>query len=1241
MPPTQPTDGLSKLVESVCNALSRSSTSSRKNSVNPVSTYRDRLLEIRAAISCRFLKSVNDVQKHEVAYALHPYTIDEPICSVARSEISANIAKCRLEIENLKADALAHQRAVVGRKPLEKSLSAYRWLTANGDLDFVSKKLLTEADETYIYISYLKSLDRDARGFGYEAAWFGQDLLQNYTDEAIRLKSDSSLPFRLPGTPNSMIDIDDHDGAQPHIFAFHVQELIERQQLVEAINFAADNCLAVENDVSLAFLILTPLMAALPPSSQYRAKINQAATHLPPKFRPRFAAINGSWSADLLASSIKECAQASVPIVDLRWVLNEVWKDVIRTAPDYPMPIADQSALLAFGSELFSKNSSTFTDRLPVPYDPDLIPTVWHHRLSAKKNFRETIKSRPDKITEFVGPRAAEFFSATRENAAGVLLYGNHVRGLDEISYLGMYAASICTDRPVIGLLSAKNSFEQDLRESWMKQVCGDSDELDRPDLRLLNIFGMDDNVQTRQLINHLKNGGILDVVNDGLEAPGVRALVPWVLRPYALRIFPAQIALATNAKIGFRTIYIRNDGTPALGILPVTVPPDQGGLKVRAIWLTQNLARMSRNCFSLSPDLFNATQLAKFGGLATTRDLISIDQWASNPDVSRSLVGWIGDEILPLRGTHAPEAEGCVGRADVKGPALRIATMLLHFQNNAVRHINKDRRFLDQHRVAFIGPKGAAMLAMATGSLAVGSLFCAIENDVPQQTILQRLQIFRPSLIISTASKWGEVLQADRSALSWPVMILADEADDQALNELLDGFAPANALPAFEPDQPGMLVFTSGTDGNPKGAVIPAGVLSNAAGLDRCAKLNPGDRVCYLTRWDTVSLADLMACLRGSALIAIPTKETLQAHHELTVWLQKMRVDFLSAPVTMWTLLLRTKSWQTDKHLSLNKGLLWGEPITKTVISALERQLPKLEAFCIYGSTEVTYTAFGSIREACKPVMKGSPGGTPIDGTLVEPKGSQTIIRSSNCMLGYFADLRESNALPVPGVDRTVVVNDVINISKDGFLDVLGRSDSVFKYAGRRFSLRQFEKAAETIDDVGRAIGFTVQTSTPTELVLALQATSENPEALRREVRSAIFESSGGNLRAKHIYIFDNFPILTTGKLDRIRLRNWCLKETETPAVETPTIQYSMSVEKYGGTLSALLIWAQECGFVLDVDFDPNHSIPEMDSLDKLELGIMLDEFSSQSVGLEAFDLDSNLSWRSLAGRIDETLKI
>ena len=144
--------------------------------------------------------------------------------------------------------------------------------------------------------------------------------------------------------------------------------------------------------------------------------------------------------------------------------------------------------------------------------------------------------------------------------------------------------------------------------------------------------------------------------------------------------------------------------------------------------------------------------------------------------------------------------------------------------------------------------------------------------------------------------------------------------------------------------------------------------------------------------------------------------------------------------------------------------------------------------------------------------------------------------ITGPNVMLGYFHDLYSKNEPVAHGIVRSILVEDLAALNAEGIPVLLGRADTVLKIAGRRISLTEIEFAAERIPGVRRAVAMSHEGELTPEIWLALEG---DPEMSPSSIAARVAELTTPEARPRRIKIFDRFPVLDSGKIDLIDLRD------------------------------------------------------------------------------------------------------
>ncbi len=754
----------------------------------------------------------------------------------------------------------------------------------------------------------------------------------------------------------------------------------------------------------------------------------------------------------------------------------------------------------------------------------------------------------------------------------------------------------------------------------------------------------------THRLLAQLDTGGTVIITNDNMRSSGRRVLVPWFLQSHVLTTMPALLAVERGAEVAIGTLRLEGRA-PRVDFKTVEVPEGGDG-RTRAIWLTQRIARRVRSHYANATVDVTPTTLSSYGGVPLEAEVVPLTEWGAARHTRRSLVGWLAQPVANPNATALSMPTEEIGAEDLRNLALRAAAMFLHFQPDAPDH-RKDpeaeptaRQFLDQHRVMAILPKGCALVALTLGSWAAGSLMCVVETDVAPEQIAERIKDFEPHLIVSTASLWTELARVDPEWERHPVLIIGDDAGQSAAKDLLESFEPAKALPPFDPNLPALAIFTSGSSGRPKAAVLPTRLLSGGTGVDQLAQLNHDDRVCQLARWDGVSLSDVLAVLRCGATICVPGEELVRVPGRLAEWIQRTSITVFSTPPTILKLLL---SRQTDEIRSWSKlrfVFVWGERTDRQLIRAIGRDLPDAEILSAYGTSEVFYVTWGRIDPDDLDPDQSSYAGAVLPSVSITLSDAETgqkttgtgipTVTSEDAMLGYLHDLKKRNPPRAADQRGSVTLTDLVRITERGKLDILGRVDGNVKIAGRMVAPAECERAALSVEGIDDAIAFVIEDDVRTAVAMAVVANGAEDTGLADTVADRIADRVFAAARPIRTTVFAAFPQLSSGKVDRVAVRAAVMgeesDETARPATpdgpEAPVVPLSPM-------LHALHTWAEKRGHGRRIADFASAQVPSFSSLDLIEISLLAEEINGTAVSEMFADELQSRSWRDLAERL------
>ncbi|MFG1463215.1 acyl-CoA synthetase [Xanthobacter sp. DSM 24535] len=368
----------------------------------------------------------------------------------------------------------------------------------------------------------------------------------------------------------------------------------------------------------------------------------------------------------------------------------------------------------------------------------------------------------------------------------------------------------------------------------------------------------------------------------------------------------------------------------------------------------------------------------------------------------------------------------------------------------------------------------------------------------------------------------------------------------DDALARASDRFTPVDT----GPDDPGIIIFTSGTTGNPKGALHGHRVL---LGHLPCIEFvhqympQPGDL--HWTPADWAWIGGLFDVLFPSLYLGVPVLAyrakkfdpdaamALMADH-------KVRNVFL--PPTALKL-LRQADVRRPASLNLRSLLTGGETLGAELGDFVQERLG-VEAREIYGQTECNLVV-GS-NSNFFPIRPGAMG-KPIPGhdvRIVDDAGDELPVGTEGhvavrrgdpvMMLEYF---NNPKATAEKYAGDFLLTGDRGQQDEDGYLWYVGRSDDVITSAGYRIGPGEIEDCILRHPAVAFVAVIGVPDPVRTEAVKAWVVLKEGyagDDALVADIQRHVRERLSAHEYPRHVAFTDALPMTATGKILRRELR-------------------------------------------------------------------------------------------------------
>jgi len=394
--------------------------------------------------------------------------------------------------------------------------------------------------------------------------------------------------------------------------------------------------------------------------------------------------------------------------------------------------------------------------------------------------------------------------------------------------------------------------------------------------------------------------------------------------------------------------------------------------------------------------------------------------------------------------------------------------------------------------------------------------------------------------------------LQDVVAGLGAEIVYLEDVRSGLSLKDKLTAVA-GKLLPRLlaarpDPDMTAAILFTSGTEGEPKGVALShANILANVAQVQAHIDLYPRDVLfnplpvfhCF-----GLTVGTLLPLIAGVKVVCHPTP--LQPR-EIVRRIREHGATILISTDTFINQYARcSDAGELD---SLRMAVCGAERLRDETRTFLRRKssVTLLEG---YGVTEAAPVVAANQIEANHPGTVGRPMAgmqtrlKPVEGIS---GAGELEVRGPNVMLGYIRP--DAPGKIVPPEDGWYNTGDVVSIDEDGFIAIRGRRKRFAKIGGETVSLAVVENIAAAVwPDNAHAAVAVPDGRKGEQIVLA----TDFPEARRLELVAWAQNHGVSELAVpRRVLVLPAVPVLATGKTDYVTVQK--LAEAEQGA--TPQV--------------------------------------------------------------------------------------
>lgn len=437
--------------------------------------------------------------------------------------------------------------------------------------------------------------------------------------------------------------------------------------------------------------------------------------------------------------------------------------------------------------------------------------------------------------------------------------------------------------------------------------------------------------------------------------------------------------------------------------------------------------------------------------------------------------------------------------------------------------------------RVGYLGPNHPAYLETLFATASLGAVFVPVNTRLAAPELAFVLDDAGASVLVHTAAA-GPTVDAAAGGTLHTRLVIGGSYDD---------LVAGSAAPVDEPvgpDDPCLIMYTSGSTGHPKGAVLShANLTWNCVNVLVESDLS-GDEVALvaapLFHTAALGMTCLPTLLKGGTCVLMESFDPAAA----LGLVERHRVTLLFGVPAMYDAMAARPEWAGTDLSSVRALLCGGSPVPDaTARRWLERDLTFVQG---YGMTE---TAPGVlILDPASARTKAGTAGVPsffTDVRIVDPAGDpvapgergEILVRGPNVMLGYWNRPDATDEALAGGWMHS---GDVATVDDDGYVTVVDRIKDMIISGGENVYPAEVESALYEHPAVELCAVVAAADPTWGEVPRAVVVLRPGAEADADGIRAHLRDRLAGYKVPRHVDFLDELPRTGSGKVMKAALR-------------------------------------------------------------------------------------------------------
>lgn len=466
--------------------------------------------------------------------------------------------------------------------------------------------------------------------------------------------------------------------------------------------------------------------------------------------------------------------------------------------------------------------------------------------------------------------------------------------------------------------------------------------------------------------------------------------------------------------------------------------------------------------------------------------------------------------------------------------------------------HLLRTHGVAPGERVAFMAGNSADYVAIVFATMATGAIFVPVNPDLKPAEAEYIINHARPAVVFASDDAVRTLQQTSVSrAMGIQTLILSGDLEKSLANHAGSSTpkSVSNERPkGVNPNDTGLILYTSGTTGFPKGvmhsqrSIVMAGEYS----VERL-HLQPGDRMlCVLPFFHINALIySLMGAAVAGACVIIAPRFSASGFWKLATDTGATQVNIIAA---VGRILMRRPRSEFVRDHKISK--LYGAPITPDIYSAFQDEFGIPTLIEGYGLTETPCVCSNPYSGPQRVGSIGIPTPHPdpqmpharmriVDssGRDVDPGAiGELIVNSPIVMQGYYRDPQATQCVVKDGWFHT---GDLVKQESDGYYTFIARQKDIIRRRGENISGAELDEIVNRHPDIHAAAAIPVESDLGEDEILIVAVKHPQTSLTEPALRAWCEQQLSKAKLPRFIVFVDELPYTPSHRVAKFRLRN------------------------------------------------------------------------------------------------------